>query len=64
VSPDHAYHRARLKVRCRPTWLLRRQERRIIARHRPDALQLAELAAIRGELRVRSVRPRRWWRCS
>jgi hypothetical protein len=69
LTSDVDTHRARQRrLRLVPTWVLRRRERRIIARHaspgttsRPSGDELATLAAIRRELRVRSVpAPRRW----
>jgi hypothetical protein len=70
------YEQARAKARRTPTFLLRRRQRRVMARVRqrwPDAADLAELAAARVELDVRSVgagsrdpawREGRWWQSS
>lgn len=54
VSPDDVYARTRARVRRRPKWWLRRRDRRIVAHQpRPSLAELAELSAIRHELRVR-----------
>jgi hypothetical protein len=52
-----AYRQARATARRTPTFVLRRRERRGVARCRhgvPDAVALAHLAAVRAELAVRS----------
>lgn len=54
-----AYRRARTRARRTMTFWLRRQERRLLAelRHRyPTTPELARLAALRAELRVRDGR--------
>jgi hypothetical protein len=64
VSPDETYRWARGKARRTPAWLLRRRQAALTsASPWPTAGQLAELGAIRHELRIRSVRkaPLRWW---
>jgi hypothetical protein len=53
---EELYARARERARRTPSWLLRRRERRIVARRFPDVGALAELAASRSELRIRSGR--------
>ena len=61
---DEQYQQARVRARRRPAWLLRRRDAQITAtRPQPSAAQLAELRAIRGELRMRTYRkaPLRWW---
>jgi hypothetical protein len=63
-SPDRHYSATRHRARRAPTWWLRRRESRIVARRRPTDLELAELAAIRQELRIRAIKPRRWGRRS
>lgn len=54
--------RTRARARWMPAVLLRRRERRIVARVFPTCEELAALGAIRRELRVRSTRraPRPW----
>jgi hypothetical protein len=64
MSPDETYQQARTKARRRPAWWLRRRDAQIVAtRPQPSTEELAELRAIRRELRIRSVRraPLRWW---
>jgi hypothetical protein len=61
-SPDAHHSTTRHRARRAPTWWLRRCERRIIARGRPNAFELAELAAIRQELKAREIRRARRWR--
>jgi len=63
--PDDVYRRARARARRRPRWVLRRREAEIVRRRpRPSDAEIAELRAIKAELRVRAVRkaPLRWWR--
>jgi hypothetical protein len=60
-----AYQHSRGRARRRPTWWLRRRDRQIVAKMpRPSDAELAELQAIRHELRIRAERPRpcrSWW---
>jgi hypothetical protein len=67
MANDELYRRARAKARRRPSVVLRRQERRVVAQakaRRPLESELAQLAAVRSELRRRegSAGCRRGWR--
>jgi hypothetical protein len=62
VQYELLYGEAKAKVRYRPSWLLRRRERRIVAQQCPALGDLAELAALRRELRVRLMPAAGWWR--
>jgi hypothetical protein len=60
---DEVYWFARARARRTPTALLRRRERRAVARakaYRPNASDLAELAAARVELSLRAAAGNRW----
>ena len=58
VRPVEQYQQARARARRRPTWWLRRRDRRIVSRQpRPSAAELIELQAIRAVLRVRAIKP-------
>jgi hypothetical protein len=60
---DEVYRFARARARRTPTVLLRRRERRAVARakaFRPNAGDLAELAAARVELSLRAAAGNRW----
>lgn len=50
---EEAFRRAQVSARRTPTFLLRRQERRIVAQHNPATDQLVRLAAVRRELTAR-----------
>jgi hypothetical protein len=54
---DERYQQARARARHRPSWWLRRRDRRITARRPPDAAELVELVAIRQELKLRAMKP-------
>jgi hypothetical protein len=56
MAADELYRRARAKARRRPSMVLRRQERQVVAlakARRPLESELAQLAAVRAELRLR-----------
>ena len=53
---EHKYRKARDRARRRPAFLLRRRERQIVAQRLPGGSELAELAAIRRELKIRGRR--------
>jgi hypothetical protein len=54
MNPDETYRRCRSKFRRRPAWWLRYRARQIVSRRPwPDGDELAQLAAIRRELRMR-----------
>jgi hypothetical protein len=62
-DPDEVYRQARTRARRTPTVLLRRAERRVVDQgrtRRPEAAELAELAAARAELSFRSLGGNRW----
>jgi hypothetical protein len=53
----HIYRQARVRARHLPAVVLRRRERRFVAQarqHPPSPVLLAQLAAVRAELRART----------
>lgn len=56
TSDAEDFIKAKAKAHRRPSLLLKRRERQIIARRFPEPAELSELAAIRNVLRSRGTR--------